>query len=170
MKKQRKKNYPLRFSEKKSCVSSYLLQKQKQKITRKSLKTPNYYILLWKPSSSYIFLFSRVMRKYWCINKKKVSSIAVFMQSAMYYKLMPFWTTTKKSLSFPSAKLSFILSTTLHILSQSRHFSLVFCFFHLYYPSTNYAHKKRCILRESTLVKKVTGFYFQPCFFLTKIL
>jgi len=30
----------------------------------------------------------------------------------------------------------------------------VFCFFHLYYPSTNYAHKKRCILRESTLVKK----------------
>jgi hypothetical protein len=103
--------------------------------------------------------------------KKKVSSIAVFMQSAMYYKLMPFWTTTKKSLSFPSAKLSFILSTTLHILSQSRHFSLVFCFFHLYYPSTNYAHKKRCILRERKhFGKKVTGFYFHPCFFLTRIL
>merc|ERR1711935_848628 len=51
-----------------------------------------------------------------------------------------------------------ILSTTLYILSQSRHFSLVFCFFHFYYPSTNYAHKKRCILRESTLVKKTCWF------------
>jgi len=30
----------------------------------------------------------------------------------------------------------------------------VFCFFHLYYPSTNYAHKKRCILREKHFGKK----------------
>lgn len=41
----------------------------------------------------------------------------------------------------------------------------MFCFFHLYYPSTNYAHKKRCILRESTLVKKkLLVFTFSPVF------
>ena len=160
MKKQRKKNVPCDLVEKKSCVSSYL--NKKQKITRKSLKTPNYYILLWKPSSYYIFLFSRVMRKYWCINKKNVSSIAVFMQSAMYYKLMPFWTTTKKvSLFLLLNSPSFYLLLYIFYLSLV-HFSLVFCFFHLYYPSTNYAHKKRCILRESTLVKKIAGFNFSP--------
>jgi len=100
MKKQRKKIVLCDLVEKKVAFLLTCYKNKKQKITRKSLKTPNYHILLWKPSSSYIFLFSRVMRKYWCINKKKVSSIAVFMQSAMYYKLMPFWTTTtKKSFS-----------------------------------------------------------------------
>lgn len=44
-------------------------------------------------------------------------------------------------------------------------FLLCFVFFHLYYPSTNYAHKKRCILRESTLVKKkLLVFTFSPVF------
>merc|ERR1712051_741229 len=33
-------------------------------------------------------------------------------------------------------------------------FLLCFVFFHLYYPSTNYAHKKRCILRQKHFGKK----------------
>jgi hypothetical protein len=113
--KSSKKNCPLRFSGKKKLRFFLLAAKTK---TKNYSKIPNYYLLLWKPSSSYIFLFSRVMRKYWCINKKKVSSIAVFMQSAMYYKLMPFWTTTKKvSLFLLLNSLSFYLLLYIFYLS-----------------------------------------------------
>ena len=164
MKKQQK-NCPLRFSGKKSCVSSYLLQKQKQKITRKSLKTPNYYILLWKPSSSYIFLFSRVMRKYWCINKKKVSSIAVFMQSAMYYKLMPFWTTTKKvSLFLLLNSPSFYLLLYIFYLSLDT-FLLCFVFSTSIIQAQIMLTKNAAFcVNESTLVKKLLVFTFIPVF------
>ena len=128
------------------------------------MKTPNYYILLWKPSSSYIFLFSRVMRKYWCINKKKVSSIAVFMQSAMYYKLMPFWTTTKKvSLFLLLNSPSFYLLLYIFYLSLDT-FLLCFVFSTSIIQAQIMLTKNAAICVKSTLVKKkkVTGFYFQP--------
>jgi len=145
MKKQRKKIVLCDLVEKKVAFLLTCYKNKKQKITRKSLKTPNYHILLWKPSSSYIFLFSRVMRKYWCINKKKVSSIAVFMQSAMYYKLMPFWTTTtKKSFScYKNNPSSILLSPLSRQLSG---------FFHLLLSKAQIMltkqNKKSCILRE----------------------
>ena len=46
-------------------------------------------------------LISSYSPEWWEILMHKVSSIAVFMQSAMYYKLMPFWTTTEKKILFP---------------------------------------------------------------------
>lgn len=165
MKKQRKKIVLCDLVEKKVAFLLTCYKNKKQKITRKSLKTPNYYILLWKPSSSYIFLFSRVMRKYWCINKKKVSSIAVFMQSAMYYKLMPFWTTTKKvSLFLLLNSPSFYLLLYIFYLSLDT-FLLCFVFSTSIIQAQIMLTKNAAFCVKSTLVKKVTGFYFQPCFF-----
>lgn len=141
MKKQRKKIVPCDLVEKKKLRFFLLAIKTKTKNYSKILENSQ---LLHTTLKTILLLSLLVLQSdekiLMHINKKKVSSIAVFMQSAMYYKLMPFWTTTKK-VSLFLLKLSFILSTTLHILSQSRQFSLVFCFFHLYYPSTNYAHK-----------------------------
>lgn len=175
MKKQRKKIVLCDLVEKKVAFLLTCYKNKKQKITRKSLKTPNYYILLWKPSSSYIFLFSRVMRKYWCINKKKVSSIAVFMQSAMYYKLMPFWTTTKKvSLFLLLNSPSFYLLLYIFYLSLDT-FLLCFVFSTSIIQAQIMLTKNAAICVKSTLVKKkLLVFTFspdhRPCFFLTIIL
>ena len=107
--------------------------------------------------------------------QKKVSSIAVFMQSAMYYKLMPFWTTTKKvSLFLLLNSLSFYLLLYIFYLSLDT-FLLCFVFSTSIIQAQIMLTKNAAICVKSTLVKKkLLVFTFspdhRPCFFLTIIL
>ena len=101
--------------------------------------------------------------------QKKVSSIAVFMQSAMYYKLMPFWTTTKKvSLFLQLNSPSFYLLLYIFYLSLDT-FLLCFVF------STSIIQAQIMLTKNAAFAwkhfgKKSYWFLLSALFFLTRIL
>jgi hypothetical protein len=91
MMKKQQKNCPLRFSGKKKLRFFLLAAKTKTTNYSKILENSQ---LLHTTLKTILLLYLLVLQSDEKIlmhkQKKKVSSIAVFMQSAMYYKLMPF--------------------------------------------------------------------------------
>lgn len=90
MKKQRKKIVPCDLVEKKVAFLLTCYKKQKHKNYSKILENSQ---LLHTTLKTILLLYLLVLQsdeKILMHKQKKVSSIAVFMQSAMYYKLMPF--------------------------------------------------------------------------------